>query len=98
MTKKIIKTLIFFIVVYFVGKAMVKQLHDVHWNELTFRWYTVLGAAMGLAGGALVQLVGYRGMLGNYAQRPPWSVMMPVAWIPPLGKYVPGKVAAIGWA
>jgi hypothetical protein len=98
MTRKIIKLVLFAIVLGFVGFAMAKQLRSVPWDSMTFHWHAVLGAALGLLGVAGVQLIGYRTMLGNYAERPDWSVMMAVAWVPPLGKYVPGKVAAIGWA
>lgn len=46
-------------------------------------------------GTALVQLVIFRLLLMAYFGKVPWRVMMVVSWIPPLGKYIPGKVAAL---
>jgi uncharacterized membrane protein YbhN (UPF0104 family) len=45
-----------------------------------------------------VQLVSYRTLLAAYAHSPPLRVMAVVAWIPPLGKYIPGKVASLAGA
>jgi len=42
-----------------------------------------------------VQMISYRTLLGAYAHAPKWKQMLAVAWVPPLGKYIPGKVAAL---
>jgi hypothetical protein len=52
-------------------------------------------AALGVAS---VQIMSYRHLLRCYGQTPTWNQMMAIAWVPPLGKYVPGKVAAIAGA
>lgn len=43
----------------------------------------------------LMQMVSYRTLLSAYVTPPRWRAMAAVAWVPPLGKYVPGKVASL---
>lgn len=79
----------------FVGYALAVQFRRIDWATVEFRAGPVLLATLLLAGVSTVQMVSYRSLLAAYAAPPPWRAMAAVAWIPPLGKYVPGKVAAL---
>lgn len=79
----------------FVGYALVGQFRQIDWATLEFRAVPVLLATVLLVGVSGVQMISYRALLGAYADAPDWRAMAAVAWIPPLGKYVPGKVAAL---
>ena len=82
----------------FVGYALSKQIAAVNWREVHFRPMPIALAALCLLLVPPVQLLSYRTLLGAYAHAPPLRVMAAVAWIPPLGKYVPGKVASLAGA
>jgi glycosyltransferase 2 family protein len=75
-----------------------KQIVQVDWRAIHIRPIPIALAALCLLAVPPVQLLSYRTLLGAYAQAPPLRVMAAVAWIPPLGKYVPGKVASLAGA
>jgi uncharacterized membrane protein YbhN (UPF0104 family) len=91
----LIKWILFFIVLAYVIYALKAQFEKITWSQLHFRVLPILGAFVCLLLVPPVQLISYRTLLGAYAQTPPLRVMAVVAWIPPLGKYVPGKVASL---
>jgi glycosyltransferase 2 family protein len=93
--KTIIKWLLFIIVLWFVAVSLGKQFKQVDWTTVHFKPLPILLAAGCLLLVPPVQLISYRTLLGAYAHAPPLRVMAAVAWIPPLGKYVPGKVASL---
>lgn len=86
---------IFAAVLGFVGWALVVQFRRVEWSAVSFKPLPVLLATVCLVGVSTVQMISYRFLLAAYVVPPPWRAMAAVAWIPPLGKYVPGKVAAL---
>ena len=97
--KSILRWLVFVIVLAFVGYALSKQIAQVNWRAVHFRPLPIALAALCLLLVPPVQLVSYRTLLGAYAHAPPpLRVMAAVAWVPPLGKYVPGKVASLAGA
>ena len=61
-------------------------------------WLLVLASALCFVGVNGVQMIRYRSLLGAYGTRPTWTQMAAIAWIPPLGKYVPGSIWAVGFA
>ncbi len=85
-------------VVYYVGRVLVEQFRDVSWRDLHvtpgFAALSIL-ATLGVSG---VQLIVFTSLLRAYGHRLPWGATLGAAWIPPLGKYVPGKVASIAGA
>jgi glycosyltransferase 2 family protein len=91
----LIKWLLFVVVLGFVVYSLKKQFDQITWSEVHFKPLPVLGAFICLLLVPPVQLISYRTLLGAYAQTPSLRVMAVVAWIPPLGKYVPGKVASL---
>jgi uncharacterized membrane protein YbhN (UPF0104 family) len=93
-----IKWLLFIIVLAFVVHALKNQFVKIDWSTVRFRGLPLVGAFLCLIAVPPVQLLSYRTLLGAYAHTPPLRVMAAVAWIPPLGKYVPGKVASLAGA
>ena len=97
--KSLLRWLLFIVVLAFVGYALSKQIAQVNWRDVRFRPLPIALAAMCLLLVPLVQLLSYRTLLGAYAAAPPpMRLMAAVAWVPPLGKYVPGKVASLAGA
>lgn len=98
LVKTIAKWLAFLIVLAFVAHSLARQFVQIDWSQARFRPLPVVLAAGCLLLVPPVQLLSYRTLLGAYAQAPPLRVMAVVAWIPPLGKYVPGKLVSLGGA
>lgn len=81
--------------------AMHRELSKTTWADIRrlwpdWRWATLAGLCM--VGVNCVQMVRYRSLLVAYGAAPTWRQMAAIAWIPPLGKYVPGSVWALGAA
>ena len=94
----VIKLLLTLIVVAFVAVALVKQFHAVRWEQMRFQPALAAAGVIAMLGVNACQLVTFRGLLAGYGQRLPWRTTLTAAWVPPLGKYVPGKVASIAGA
>lgn len=92
------KWLLLLIVLWLVGRSLWNNLRRVDFASVRVAPLPLLGAVLAILSIYLMQLLSYRFLLGSYARRLPWRVMMAVAWVPLLGKYVPGKVAAIAAA
>src|SRR5687768_12243642 len=94
----LIKVAITLIVVYYVTRALITQFRDVDWQNLRltpgFAALSVLCTFI-VHGGQLLVVVT---LLRSHGHRLPWRAQLAAAWIPPLGKYVPGKVASIAGA
>ncbi len=85
-------------VVFFVAKALYVRFAQVDWGKVEFRVsFLVLGVICTLIARGML-IVPFRLLLGSFQQPPGWKRMIPVAWIPPIGKYIPGKVASVGSA
>lgn len=86
----IIKWTLFLIVLGVAGYALRQQFQRIDWSTVHFRALPLLLSAVCLLLVPPVQLISYRTLLGAYAHTPSWKVMAAVAWVPPLGKYIPG--------
>lgn len=93
--KALIKWGLFAVVLAFVVYALEKQFQQIDWAAVHFRPMPLLLATGCLLLVPPVQLISYRTLLGAYTRAPGWKAMAAVAWVPPLGKYVPGKVASL---
>lgn len=94
----LVKLALTLVVVYYVGKALVHQFRAVSWDQLSFTpGFAILSVLATLAVSG-VQLVVFTTLLRAYGYRLPWRATLGAAWVPPLGKYVPGKVASIAGA
>jgi uncharacterized membrane protein YbhN (UPF0104 family) len=58
-------------------------------------WLLMALAGLCLVGVNSVQMISYRSLLRAYGASPTWRQMAAIAWIPPLGKYLPGRVWAL---
>jgi glycosyltransferase 2 family protein len=96
--KALIKWTLFLLVIYFVGRALWQQFEQIEWATVQFRAWPVAAAVVCMLGVSSVQMISYRMLLAAYAHAPSWLNMAAVAWVPPLGKYVPGKIASIAGA
>ena len=86
------------IVVYFVARALIGQFRAVDWPNLRLTpGYALLSVLCTFIvhGG---QLLVVTTLLRSFGHRLPWRAQLAASWIPPLGKYVPGKVASIAGA
>jgi hypothetical protein len=86
------------IVLAFVTYALTRQFRAISWADLHFHPALAALAVLTMLGVNGVQLVMFRALLAAYDQRLPWRVLLGAAWVPPLGKYVPGKVASVAGA
>lgn len=94
-TKAFIKWALFAIVLAFVIRSLGTQFRQIDWSTVHFQPLPLLLAIICLLLVPPVQLISYRTLLGAYSHAPSWRVMAAVAWVPPLGKYIPGKVASL---
>jgi hypothetical protein len=86
------------IIVAFVIRALVHQFRAVAWDQLNVTPGFAALATLALLALSGVQLLAFVSLLRGYGHRLPWRAALAAAWIPPLGKYVPGKVASIAGA
>lgn len=93
--KTLIKLALLGIVFSLVGYALYQQWQKIDFSQVTIRPLPLILSLVALVGVSTVQMISYRTLLGAYAHAPTWKQMLAVAWVPPLGKYVPGKVAAL---
>jgi hypothetical protein len=68
------------------------------WSRTHVNWLLVAASGLCLAGMNTVQMLRYRSLLYAYGAKPTWTQMVAIAWIPPLGKYVPGSIWSLGAA
>ncbi len=90
-----IKLTLLAIVFALVGYALYQQWQNIDFSTVTIRPIPLVLSLIALIAVSTVQMISYRTLLGAYAHAPTWTQMLAVAWVPPLGKYIPGKVAAL---
>ena len=86
------------IVLYFVIRALVRQFQAVQWSQVDFKLLPAAAAVACVFGVSAMQLVARWTLLIAYGYPLNWRVQLPVAWVPQLGKYVPGGIASVGGA
>ncbi len=94
----LVKLALTLIVVFFVARALIEQFKAVTWDDLRltpgYAALSVLCTFIVHGGQLLVVMT----LLRAHGHRLPWRAQLAAAWVPPLGKYVPGKVASIAGA
>ncbi|MGF1632396.1 MAG: lysylphosphatidylglycerol synthase domain-containing protein [Phycisphaerae bacterium] len=83
-------------VLLLVGRALAGQFQAVDWSQVRLRPGFVAGAVLCSVAVFVSQMLALRFLLKGFVKTLPLRQMMSAAWVPLLGKYVPGKVAAIG--
>lgn len=91
----LIKTILFAAVIWLVGKALWGNLQKLNWDTLHVAWLWVYASGLWIIAVTFTQITSNRLLLAAYGQTITWRQSCTVAWVPALGKYVPGKVAAI---
>jgi hypothetical protein len=85
-------------VLVYVVRAMVRQLAHVPWATLSVQPHFLVLAIAANCLASFLSAVGYRTLLSAFCAPPSMAAVCAVAWIPNLGKYVPGKVASLAGA
>lgn len=86
----LIKWVLFLLVLGLACRILAQQFGLIDWKTVHFRAGPVVGAVICLLAVPPVQMVSYRTLLSAYASPPPWRFMPAIAWVPPMGKYLPG--------
>jgi hypothetical protein len=85
-----IKWILFLLVLVLAARLLAQQFALIDWKTVHFRPLPVVGAILLLLAVPPVQMVSYRTLLSAYASPPAWRFMPAIAWVPPMGKYLPG--------
>ena len=94
-----VKLALLAVVLAFVGWALWKNWQKLAESDtpIHIRPLPLVGTLAMLMAVAVIQAVSYRKLLGAFATAPAWRAMPTIAWVPPMGKYIPGGaiVAAV---
>ena len=94
----ILKYVLLLAVLWYVVATMRAELSKASAADLAAlkpNWLLMALAGACLMGVNSVQMISYRSLLRAYGAKPTWRQMAAIAWIPPLGKYLPGRVWAL---
>jgi len=94
----VLKWLLFLTIIYFVGRALWRQLAALDWHAIHFHLLPVLVAAAALALIYAGRAASFRALLAGYGVRLTWREAAIVGWIPQIGKFIPGQVASLAGA
>jgi hypothetical protein len=91
------KAILFLLVLFFVGRALVHRVTAVSWSTIHFRLGVFLLAALVQTLSMCMGPIVYRLLLQRLGCPPAWPAVFAIAWLARAGKYLPGKVApAVG--
>lgn len=93
-----VKLLLLAVVLVFVVQALVKGFRSIPWSEVTFLPHYIALAVAAMMVSKVLSFFTYAVLMGNDGRVAGWRVLLAAAWVPPLGKYLPGKVASVAWA
>src|SRR5207249_2392596 len=83
-------------IVAFVVRALIRQFHQVDWTQVHFRLLPTAAAVACVFAVSLMQLIARWTLLLAYGYPLNWRIQLPAAWVPQLGKYLPGGIASVG--
>jgi glycosyltransferase 2 family protein len=86
------------VILALVIRALVFQFKQLNWSDVRFRPIPATVAVLSVLGVSAMQLLARWTLLLAYGYRLPWRVQVAAAWVPQLGKYVPGGIASVGGA
>ncbi|MGH7176755.1 MAG: hypothetical protein ACREJC_05185, partial [Tepidisphaeraceae bacterium] len=93
-----VKWTLFAILVFFVGRALYRQLVKVDWNTVHFDPVPIVLATIALIIVYAARMVTFRALLAGYGAHVTWRQASIVGWVPQIGKYIPGQVASVAGA
>src|SRR5438552_10553405 len=91
-----IKCILCLIVVGYVAFALANHIRGIDWSSVHFDLRLAGLGGIFFALVTITQIIAYRFLLSAYGQPPSWPQAATLSWVPALGKYVPGKIAALG--
>lgn len=94
----VLKALVLGIIIYYVARAMGRQLREVPWQQIDFQPQYLVGALLLTGVAIFMSAAAYRVLIAGFTRPPSLAAMCAVTWLPLLGKYVPGKVASVAGA
>ncbi len=95
LTLRLIKYAALAAVLFYVIPAMWRDLRLVNWRTLEIRWSLVaLAMAVQILAG-FVHVAIRRQALAGFCTPLSWAAMAAISWVPQVGKYLPGRVAAM---
>jgi uncharacterized membrane protein YbhN (UPF0104 family) len=86
------------VVLYYVVLAMRERLVAITWQDVHVGWGAILLASGLVALGRVLGIIQFRLLVEPFCTPPRWPGLLVVAWVSPMGKYVPGKVASAAGA
>ena len=92
---KICKLTAFAAVLAFVGRELVMRLMSVRWGEIELSGPFLALAFVAAIVAKFTRVFSLRAILRCFSRPPDLFSMMAIAWLPQIGKYVPGKVASV---
>jgi hypothetical protein len=89
------KVLLCAAVIAAVTWALVGQFRKVQWSQVRFELAPTILGIVALLGVSFMQLAARWTLLMAYGYPLNWRIQVPAAWVPQLGKYLPGGVASV---
>ncbi|MBU3948427.1 MAG: flippase-like domain-containing protein [Proteobacteria bacterium] len=84
------------ILLYFVGKAIIRQIDNINWDTLRFNYTFLVLAILSDIISRIFAGILYSSLLRRLEAFLPHHVAMSISWLSLLGKYIPGKIAVLG--
>lgn len=94
----VFKLTLFAIVLLFVFRALAARLVDFTLADIELAYWFVVWALVCILFRFALSVVVRSLMLASLWHRPGWAAMCAIAWVPLIGKYVPGKFASVAGA
>lgn len=92
---RLIKYALLAAALYYVGRALASRITELDWREIRFHPGYLLAAGVSIFLARVMTAATVRSLIRSFFQPPPWRVAAGAAWIPQLGKYIPGKAASV---
>lgn len=86
------------VVLVYVGRALSQRLRQVPWADVEYRLIPAGAAVCAALVARGLSLANCALLLRAFGSRISWRRLAAAAWVSPLGKYVPGKIASLGGA
>ena len=83
-------------IVAIVIHALVHQFRQVDWSQVHFHAGLTIAAVACVFAVSLMQLIARWTLLIAYGYPLGWRIQLPAAWVPQIGKYIPGGIASVG--
>ena len=96
---RLLKIVVLGAVVVLLVREVQHQIANDEWRQVKLRPLYLILSGLSTLCAFVCLMTSQRMILRAFTKRlVPWRVMVPLAWVPLAGKYVPGKVAAVGTA